>query len=290
MPSGWPFSSQQGTNAPSGNPASSSSRMTNTQPPQCHHQHENIVYIDEKDSNNQDSTAREGKFSELSKFLVIPEGETAPALTPKPASLADLKPGQITYIHDQSSRLDRRVMLVLRKPKRSGITCLTFCHHHCDLAELEDHWGVCGSEPARGSEEFESLTSLQVILKPHYHNAKIYQPQRDITINIWDIWNVENTVNVVVLGRADGKSMRSLAEEVVSLFETSVEEDVRRPGGDLRLSPAHGERADHKRRHSQVEEQRNGKAKAGLSRQPSEKKSSSGNKAHLSKGFGKFGL
>ena len=169
---------------------------------------------------------REGKFPDISSFMTKP----ACKLLYQPAWTRDLRPGKIIYISDGQGRLDRRIMLILRRRTTSAFTCLTFCVHS-ESADPRDHWCVCAKGSTGGGGNDGNLTALNIVLQPvlqpyESKTETINVLQDNITINIQDMWNVETGVEVATLGYVDHPSMRHLAEEVKKLFCESVDDAV----------------------------------------------------------------
>jgi hypothetical protein len=170
--------------------------------------------------------ARNGKFPDISRFMVNPDINPPLPLTYKVASVAGLKPGWIIYIRDQQSRLDERVMLVLC-PSTAGFTCLSFCLHW-PPASYRDHWQVVASSAAEDRNDTSRMGRMKVVLQPYGPEPQL-SPQENITINIGDLWNVENEVNVAVLGFVKRRSMLEVVEAVKWRFCHSLDMAVRGP-------------------------------------------------------------
>jgi hypothetical protein len=137
---------------------------------------------------------------------------------------ADARPGMIVHIRDEKSRIDRRVMLVLRESKPSFM-CLTFCSHALSPCE-KDHWRVW-SEGTPG--EDARLTALEVVLQPHGQSSSKVSIQPCITINTQELWNVENEVPVKLLGEVAPNALRELSKEVKRLFSEKMDEAIPPP-------------------------------------------------------------
>lgn len=164
--------------------------------------------------------------------MTIPENYRTRQLVCRPANqITDLKPGKIIYVSDDptsdvQSRLDRRVMLILRN-RPTSVTCLSFCQHFPEPADPTDHWRVCTRGITEESSENGSMTSLEVVLRPYGPtNTPVFSPLPNTTINVQDTWNVETGVRVVMLGYVEPASMRALVKEVKKLFSQSLDEAV----------------------------------------------------------------
>jgi hypothetical protein len=68
----------------------------------------------------------------------------------------------IVHIRDENSRIDRRVVLVLRESKPS-IMCLTFCSRALSPC-AKDHWRGCDEGTPTLPGEDDRLTALPVVL------------------------------------------------------------------------------------------------------------------------------
>lgn len=163
--------------------------------------------------------------------MTVPDSNPPLQLTYKIASTADLKPGWIIYIRDPQSRLDERVMLVLRKSSAS-FTCLTFCLHWPPASHL-DHWQVYASSVTEPRTENQRWARMRVVLQPYGPEPQL-APQENITINISDLWNVESEVNVAVLGFVKRRSLLEIIEAVKRHFCKSLDMAVRQ------FEPANG--------------------------------------------------
>lgn len=173
-------------------------------------------------SDDSGSAAVVVKFSHLSDLIVIPEGESAPDLSPQPANLAVLHIGDVIQVFDPNSRLDRRVMVVLRELKGRSMLCLTLCRHQCDVGRLTDHWRVCGPEATARAEMERVSPALRCILRPHEDRKKTYDLQPSITISLHDPFTVQHTVAVTLLGHVEPASMRHLKETHVEVYSRSI--------------------------------------------------------------------
>ena len=166
---------------------------------------------------------RDGKFRNLSEFMKVGKDDKSVREGYKAIGVTNIQPGHIIHVCDEKSRLDRRVMLVLRRSTMS-FTCLTFCAHFPPPGP-EDHWRVCDEGKAQESIEDPKLSKLQpleVVLQP-YGRASRVSPEPDVTINIQDIWNVENEVNVKVLGEVVGSSLPRLVKAIKTLFSQNLD-------------------------------------------------------------------
>lgn len=90
----------------------------------------------------------------------------------------------------QDSRINNRVMLVLRKNDDS-FTCLQFCRHPEPTFTGKHHSRVTTSQvqtgpPARSSSE--ALPAVQITLE---WNDTVYEPQQNTFLNLRETWNVE---------------------------------------------------------------------------------------------------
>ncbi len=182
-----------------------------------------------------DPPIRNGKFPDLAQFMVMPDDTPPPPLRFRLASVVDLRPGWIIYIRDQQTRLDQRVMLVLRE-STAGFTCVTFCLHW-PPASPNDHWKVCSSTAPENRGESRRWNWLRVVLRPYGREPRL-APRDDITVNISDLWNVENEVNVAVLGYVRERSMLKVVEAVKHHFRESLNQAMR----DMELDNSSGRR------------------------------------------------
>lgn len=134
------------------------------------------------------------------------------------------QPGSIVHICDkddessrfnkgaEGSRLDRRVMLVLCKNKMSFM-CLTFCFH-THQQNAQDHWFVRNQGTADEQVGNNRSESLEVMLHPSGVFSPRVAPKKNVTINIEDIWNVENEVFGRLLGEVAPSALPRLVKAV----------------------------------------------------------------------------
>lgn len=170
---------------------------------------------------------RDGKFRKLSEFMQVDDNDQSLHEGYKRIGFTNVRPGLIIHVSDEKSRLDRRVMLVLRKSTMSFM-CLTFCSHWPPPSP-EDHWRVCEEGKAKAPGEDPKMQPLEIVLQPHGRASPKVSPEGGVTINIQDIWNVENEVNVKVLGEATSSSLPSLAKAVKQRFCANLDEAVPQP-------------------------------------------------------------
>ena len=187
---------------------------------------------DRRESLRHSSSFREGKFREIWDFMTVPENYRTRQLLCRPANqITDPKPGKIIYVSDDptsdvQSRLDRRIMVVLRN-RPTSVTCLSFCQHHPEPADPADHWHVCAKSSSPEADENNGMTTLQVVLRPYGPIATSeFSPQPNTTINVQDMWNVETGVRVAMLGYVKPASMRELVKVVKELFLQSLDQAV----------------------------------------------------------------
>lgn len=170
---------------------------------------------------------RDGKFRDLSEFMEVDNNEKALWQGYKAIGITNIRPGLIIHISDERSRLDRRVMLVLRKSSMSFM-CLTFCSHF-PPPEPDDHWRVCDEGKAKvpiQDQKLKELQALEVVLQPYGRSTSRVSPEADVTVNIQDIWNVENEVNVKVLGEVVSSALPPLFKAIKELFCQNLDKAV----------------------------------------------------------------
>ena len=108
-------------------------------------------------------------------------------------------------------------MLVLRKSTMSFM-CLSFCQHY-QPQDSRTHWHVCSEDRAQETGDNDGLTPLEIVLRPYGRSDTTkYSPMPNTTINIQDIWNVENEVYVKPLGEVAQRSLRPLVQAVKDLL------------------------------------------------------------------------
>lgn len=163
---------------------------------------------------------RNGIFPDPNSFMIIPEYDPPLQLAYRIASVADIKPGRIIYIRDAQSRLDERVMLVLKRTT-AGFTCIPFCLHQF-TASPTDHWQARTTDPIETNARQPRMGQLKVVLRPYGPNVDV-QIRDHITVNIGDLWNVENVVTVAVLGFVRPGRFRPIVEAVKYYFCNSLD-------------------------------------------------------------------
>jgi hypothetical protein len=189
------------------------------------------------------SNERPGKFPDLSEFMTIDKGYQLKYL---PGTQAPVDPGHIIYIKDTSgedTRINDRVMLVLFHNQPFSYTCLSFCCHSDFSGETlhNSHALVCTDQgqqaalqPAQAQQSNASLPCLEINLR---HNTPPFSLQPDIYLNLREHWNVEQEVQLVVLGRVERNSYKKLVPEIERLFCRSlVGADIARDSGNPPVS------------------------------------------------------
>jgi len=162
---------------------------------------------------------RVGKFSALDTFLDGDENNVSKIQHYVPASQAELAPGHIIHIKDNSTgyetRIHNRIMLVIKRNAPVSMVCYAFCRHDPPLASTSDaqtHWLVCQSGSPPQAENPAGLPLLEVAL---YYKLS---PESDNTINIRDPWNVEYEVEVAKLGIVPVESYREVRCAINKIF------------------------------------------------------------------------
>ena len=190
---------------------------------------------------------RPGHFQDLSKFARCHTQESmllggGDATSPQHAGLV---PGHIIHIRDvhdiddrlrSESRLHNRVMLVIRTNYSSGapsLTCLTFCQHEkktfISPHFVARHACVKCAHTGHGTEAANNdISQLRVVVeRKDWMSAPppvvwTFTPEPDVWLNIREIWNVDVELAVAVLGEAEPDSFRTILEQVVDVFSSTV--------------------------------------------------------------------
>jgi len=188
-----------------------------------------------------------GHFDELSKFMTSHNeserrgGEQAMnrLLEWESGHDANLDPGTIIWIRDKlpDTRINGRVMVVVRLNYPGSITCLSFCSHS-DLGRetlQKSHAFVVGRgqsnlHPPHSSQHTHANTTRHGLLfnlevDLHLPKGHRFAPRRDITINCQEIWNVDCEVGIAVLGKVERASLRVLVKETKRLLCPSIDDD-----------------------------------------------------------------
>ena len=194
------------------------------------------------DDGGADELARAVKFSHLSDLIIMAENESVPVLRTQPASLAHLLKGDVIHVCDPNSRLDKRIMVVMRTPTGPSMLCLTLCRHYRGFDRLEHHWHVSAPQGTQRTEDEHAAPTLQCILHPPGHDTEMYALHPNVTIYLYDPFTVENTVSVNILGHVEPASMRHLAEKHAELYSQSIIADAPAPGSKAETSQVHMER------------------------------------------------
>ena len=167
---------------------------------------------------------RPGKFEYPWDFLEVEEKDRSLMEGYDKLGNTNPQPGSIVHICDkddessrlhkgaEGSRLDRRVMLVLCKNKMSFM-CLTFCFHP-HQQNAQDHWYVRNQGTADEQVGNNRAESLEVMLHPRGAFSPRVAPKKNVTINIEDIWNVENEVFGRLLGEVAPSALPRLVKAV----------------------------------------------------------------------------
>ncbi len=197
---------------------------------------------------------RPGYFPDIGAFLKYSDLSNADLSfepTWRNGRQAMVAPRTIIYVRDMSTstRLNDRVMLVLRKTIDTGftLTCLSFCKHtDLRIQRLsKTHRQVKSSTqatristaPARtqvpivnnGQETGTKLQSVEVDL---FHGRNIaLSPQDDITLNCEELWNVELNVAIAVLGEVTPSSFKDVVGHVKQLFWDALDQAVNEDTG-----------------------------------------------------------
>ena len=171
---------------------------------------------------------REGKFTNLREFMIVLEPENLPQERYRPASLVDLKPGFIIHVKDNlpcdacpESRLHNRIMLITQT-ESPNLMCLTFCKHTTDRVNAETHRSICADRHARPHGHDDNLIPLEVVLHPYGAAADRLRPASDITVNIFEPWNVEREVKLAVLGEVEYEPFLELVNAVNAASSQSL--------------------------------------------------------------------
>jgi hypothetical protein len=190
------------------------------------------------------SNERPGKFPDLSKFMVIDKGCQLKYL---PGTQAPVDPGHIVYIKDTSredSRINDRVMLVLFHNRPFTYTCLSFCCHSDFSGEtlhnshalvFTDQDQQAAPQPSQTQQSNASLPCIEIKL---HLNTTPFSLRPDIYLNLREHWNVEQEVQLVVLGRVEQNSYyEKLVPEIKRLFCQSLDgSDIVRDSGNPPVS------------------------------------------------------
>ena len=182
---------------------------------------------DEHALQRKESAARRpGKFTQVSKFMRIEENDDVFSLEYTNIMNVTPGPGSVVHVRDEGSRLDQRVMLVLRRTEM-GFVCLTFCLHP-HSPSTEQHWRVCEEGKAKMPMPGVDLNmkALEVILQPYGELRPRVSPQHGVFINIEEIWNVEYSVPVIILGKVVPLVLKELASEIKDHFCKNLDKAI----------------------------------------------------------------
>lgn len=166
------------------------------------------------------TTTREGVFSDIADFLESKNVDVLSKSSYKAAYDARLEPGCIIYINDEvepASRVDRRVMLMVKECFSSSYLCVSFCRHeplprsprelvvHRKVYKLGSHW----VEP--------DPTSMQAIgIELNGDDAGL---REGITINLEEIYNLKPEVKVAVIGCVRPQDWHNVRQQINHLFD-----------------------------------------------------------------------
>lgn len=176
-------------------------------------------------------------FDTVWDFLKLVRGDRALAIRPTEARRALLSVGDIIYIKDDDSRLDNRVMLVLRDRDHTGcFGCLAMCRHYKPFEQLRHHWRVMPLERSNSTAEQDEADVREaetIEVRLHLQCPGTEQLELSLepktTINLWSLWNVEDNVNVTVLGSLTAGSRDAIGLKVAELVWSSLPGSKERP-------------------------------------------------------------
>lgn len=174
-----------------------------------------------------DDDKNAGKFSDLSKFMNLPQDLILGSTT-----LGHLqpRPGFIIYIKDTTETAIRnRVMLVLYVSAESA-ECLSFCLHWPQRED--DHWFVYEAGQAGTTGQKDDSEALEIVLEPIQTPPGVLAPKSGITIDLRQIWNIEtisDNMKVAYLGRVKEAPLQKLSRAVKDTFCGYLDSAIRQP-------------------------------------------------------------
>lgn len=174
---------------------------------------------DELEMHISEEDDRHGKFVDLRYFMNITTEHTKALRYESPAKL-QAEPGWIIHVKDNEDKvINGRMLLVLQNLTQSDM-CLSFCLH--TPTRYQNHWRVCKAGDAPKQTQIADLDVLEVYLAPFRPMSEYFAPNKDITLNLRDHWNIETsvsrTVRAAYIGRVQSDSLRKLSLEVQRTF------------------------------------------------------------------------
>lgn len=168
------------------------------------------------------SEESEWSFENIKEFLSIEGGELD--IKFKDANAAELKRGHLIYVEDNDSRLQGRILVVIRQKKsKAYFTCLAVCQHWRAFEELSDHWLLetvaSGNEPRKDLNGIRDSQTIQIKLStepPSPEHISLALRKRT-TVDVWSLWHVAHNVRVMVLGSVTDCSLEALGRKVAEV-------------------------------------------------------------------------
>lgn len=157
-------------------------------------------------SRRPEQTSRKpGKFHALQDFITFDDDSPLHRTSYRLAHELDLQPGHIFHVGDStSSRIDKRVMLMIKAHCHSNITCIAFCAH----TDESDFVPGIHRQAQQYTADPNRVEVHQHGLRRQTHEGivelslpRASRLSEGITVNIHEMWNVEREVQVKVLGR-----------------------------------------------------------------------------------------